>query len=152
MARPRKQNARDEGDDEPTYVDEHTHDTLTKDEYAALLMDSKDKVHEDQTSSSLAMGAPSGEELAERTSEHLEDAKPAEERQANIGSNCKKRRVTVILDDYEGPERVPADDGAAPEIVNRNAKKKRKKIKLSFEEEVAVGPSESVDKTELLAE
>lgn len=115
---------------------EDTLDTISKDEYTALLTNNKHQVKDDQTPSS-----PSGGELPEKavfrsTDEQLDDAKPAEELQANIGSNSKRRLVKAIGDSHEARDSAQSGDGTSAEDVNQRGKKKRKKIKLSFEEEV----------------
>lgn len=114
---------------------EDTFNTISKDEYTALLMHNKGKVDDAPTSSSLDRGIHSEDEVSGSTSEQPHDAKPAEQLQANIGSTSKKRLVKAIGDHSEVRKNVPDGDGTSPENVNPN-RKKRKKIKLSFEEEV----------------
>lgn len=110
---------------------EDTLDTISKDEYDALLMHKKGN---DPTSPSLDEGRRSEDAVSESTGEQLRDVKPAEQLQANIGSTSKKRLVRAIGDQSEVREHVPDGDGPHHQKANRN-KTKRKKIKLSFEEE-----------------
>ena len=113
---------------------EETLDTISKDEYTALLTGNKGKVNDVSTSSS-----PDGDKhLDDKDSgnigEHGHDVKPAEQLQANIGSTSKKRLVKAIGDHFEAQEHVLNSDGPSPEKSIRN-RTKRKKIKLSFDEE-----------------
>lgn len=134
LARPRKQNATEDADDEPTYVDEDTLDNISKDEYTALLMRDKEKADNDPTSSLLDRGRHSEDGVSGHTGEQLHNAKPAEQLQANIGGTSKKRLIKAIGDHSEVQENIPDRDGPSPRNANRD-RTKRKKIKLSFEEE-----------------
>lgn len=120
MARPRKQKTGDDADDE----------------YTALLTNNEDQVKEDQISSSLSGGEPSEKAVFRSTEEQLDIATPAKELQANIGSNSKRRLVKAVGDNHEVRDSAQSDDGTSAENINRRGKRKRKKIKLSFEEEV----------------
>lgn len=108
-------------------MDEDTLDTISKDEYTALLTSNVSKVEDDGTSSPV-VGIPAPE-IFKSSSEQVDDTKPAKERQANIGSNSRKRIIKAICDTDEVQENVDAGNG------NRNTKK-RKKIKLSFESQL----------------
>lgn len=113
---------------------EDTLDTITKDEYTALLTHNKGKVDDHPTSSSPDGGKHSDDGASGNTSQQRHDVKPAEQLQANIGSTSKKRLVKAIGNHSEAQEHVSNGDGPSPETANRN-RTKRKKIKLSFDEE-----------------
>ena len=134
LARPRKQNTTDAADDEPTYVHEDTLDTISKDEYTALLTHNKGKVDDDRTSSLPDGGEHSDDGVSENTGQQRHEVKPAAQLQANIGSTSKKRLVKAIGDHSEAQEQGSNADGPLPEKPHRN-RTKRKKIKLSFDED-----------------
>lgn len=134
LARPRKQNTTDGADDEPTYVHEDTLDTITKDEYTALLTRNEGKVDDHPTSSLPNGGKHSDDVVSENTGQQRHEVKPAEQLQANIGSTSKKRLVKAIGDHSEAQEQVSNADGPLPEKAYRN-RTKRKKIKLSFDDD-----------------
>jgi hypothetical protein len=136
LARPRKPNSRGgDEDDEPTYVHEETLDPISKDELTALLMDNKDKLHRDQTSSLTGPRQASGEEVFGSADDQFGDAKPSEQLLANIGGNSKRRLAKAIGENYESPKGIEHDNGTPLESPNSNRKEKRKMIKLSFEGE-----------------
>lgn len=113
---------------------EETLDTITKDEYTALLSGDKGKVNDDSTSSSPDGDKHLDDKVSGNIGEHRHDVKPAEQSQANIGSTSKKRLIKAIGDHSEAQEHGLIGDGPSPEKSNRN-RTKRKKIKLSFDEE-----------------
>ena len=112
---------------------EDTLDPLSKDEYTALLH-KKGNVDDDPTSSSLDRGGNSEDGVSTSTSEKPHDVKPTEQLQASIGNTSKKRFVKVIGDHSEVRKDLPNGDRPSTENSNRN-RTKRKKIKLSFDEE-----------------
>lgn len=113
---------------------EDTLDTISKDEYTALLMHKEGKEDEDPTSSLPGRGRQSEDEVSRNTDEQRPDVKPAKQLQANIGSTSKKRLVKAIGDHFEVREHISNGNEPSPEKANRN-RTKRKKIKLSFDDE-----------------
>lgn len=114
---------------------EETLDTISKDEFTALFLDNKDKPHGDQTSSLLGPRQPSGEDVSGSRDDQFDTAKPSTELLANIGGNSKRRLAKAIGENYESPESIQHGNETSLENLNSNRKKKRKKVKLSFEEE-----------------
>lgn len=130
--RPRKpKNKDDEDDDAPTYVDEETNDTVTKEDYEALLKGSEDKPEGDGDGDA-ASGEPK-EPAASSEKANIADAPKAQEKIAEIGGQKRKKQARVV----GGDDDVAAEDDEAPRKDNsssRRPKAKKKKMKLSFDE------------------
>ncbi|MCJ1402751.1 hypothetical protein MMC11_005972 [Xylographa trunciseda] len=129
-ARPRKQKHSEDDEDEPTYVDEDSNDTLTKAEYEAILKEEQ-VMSEEQHSESLELHNDSkithdaAVNIANETSTRKELV-------AAIGGTGKRRVAKVIGDDdldQNGQELVPETK------AGKRSSKKPKKIKLSFNDE-----------------
>ncbi|CRG84440.1 hypothetical protein PISL3812_01726 [Talaromyces islandicus] len=134
--RPRKpKNKDDDDDDAPTYVDEETNDTITKEDYEALLKGSE----KDKSQTTLAEGdgdiAPgeSKEPAASSEQANVADAPKAQEKMAEIGSQKRKKQARVVGGD---DDEVAAEDEASRKdsSSSRRPKAKRKKVKLSFDD------------------
>ena len=133
LARPRKQVQEGEDDDQPTYVVEDSQDTLSRDEYEALVApDNTDKEAENNLSSS-AKASPSIHEAESRKDEATRDTALVRQQVAGIGASTK-RRLPKVVGHEEEDEAVPEKNDAG-----KNSKKPRvrkgKKVKLSFDEE-----------------
>ncbi|KAK8220037.1 hypothetical protein M8818_000453 [Zalaria obscura] len=143
IARPRKPKDADD-DDAPTYVIEESNDTLSKEEYEALVSGKGDagegsgnttvkgKSTQDEPKASGAL-PPDGETDAP-TSDGERKKQPAE---AGIGS--KKRKVAKVAkvvgrDDGEEENEKNDTSESVPKITKK-PKKKAKAIKLSFGDE-----------------
>lgn len=113
---------------------EDTLDTISKDEYTALLTQNKGKVDGDPTSSLADGENHPNDGVSENTGQQPHEMKPTVQLQANIGSTSKKRLVKAVGDHLEAQELVSNADGPLPEKATRN-RTKRKKIKLSFDKE-----------------
>lgn len=132
LARPRKQMKDGEEDDEPTYVVEASQDTLSKEEYEALV---KGKVHDkavnEETSSSTPSLAIS--KFNEKDDAHPSRNEPAKQKVAAIGASNKRRLVKVVGD--EDDEAASLVKGEPARQARTPKAKKGKKVKLSFDAE-----------------
>ena len=134
LARPRKTKTAEDNDDEPTYVDEGSHDTLTKQQYEAML--SAENVPSlmskgDAVTDAKAVDDNSTEHQGPTTSRFREVAPPKIELVAAIGTTGKRRIGRVV------GEGVPSDEIQAdrtPDLRLKKPTKKAKKIKLSFDD------------------
>ena len=135
MARPRKKVQEGEEDDEPTYVVEDSQDTLSKDEYQALVAaDDADKEDEDTVHSS-AKASHGIEEAKSKKDEVTKEAVLVKEHVASIGGSTKRRLAKVVGDEEEEEdEAAPGKTDSAKDSKKRRVKK-GKKMKLSFDEE-----------------
>lgn len=133
LARPKKQRAPDDDDDEPTYVDEESQNTISKAEYESLIgrQTSSDKVvlpPELQSTAGTQTSIPKEEE------EHEDDEKTGRMKQqvAVIGVQKRKKAVKVIGDDAQNHKE---NENNTVLTESRASKKpnKRKKVKLSFQ-------------------
>lgn len=132
LARVRKQ-ATDGGDDDlPTYVVEGGQDTLSKQEYEALI-GKEDRRGEGEGEQQAELKASDDAEKFqnEKDSNVKDDSEPKNESVVAIGRTQKKRNVTAIGGDEKG------DDVEVGKKRASNAKKgkKDKKVKLSFDQE-----------------
>lgn len=131
IARPRKQKKDDE-DDEPTYVDEESNEVISKEEYEALVQESnpKDDEHPEQEPADKEQNATgSGEKDNTDTGK---DVPASKQNVAEIGGPKKRKQAKVVGEDNKEPE-VGEEQREAPAV--RKPKQKKKKIKLSFDEE-----------------
>ena len=137
IARPRKPRDAEE-DDEPTYVDEESHEIISKTEYTALLQ-AGDK----------ALPSAEGrldESLTRGSSEHADPREdsgkveaPKKEAVAAIGGSTKRRIAKVVGEEdnsYRSSKGAMTNgkDGENSKSGKKNAKRLRK-IKLAFDEE-----------------
>ena len=117
-------------DDAPTYVDEVTRDTLSKEEYDELSKPNNLPGTEDGNCPEDQGGSTTGEEVTEILNDPLLKRKDLVTPVASIGAKTKKRSAAVI-DREEAEHR-----GQYPELLSRVKKakvKKATKIKVSFE-------------------
>ncbi|EAU33917.1 conserved hypothetical protein [Aspergillus terreus NIH2624] len=127
MTRPRKPKDANVDDDEPTYVDEETNEVISKEEYEALVRaeeTSKEGPAEDgETPSRVDQDGKSTTE---------KEAPASKQAIAEIGGPKKRKQAKVVGDDHppEESEDLPRKDAGS-----RKPKQKKKKIKLSFDEE-----------------
>ena len=136
MARPRKQMKDDVEDDQPTYVVEDGRETLSKDEYEALLKESQEEKHDEENPSSLMHENDAIQSNANLTSEKdPSDDKvvSSKEHVAAIGASNKRRVANVVGDDEE----TPLQGGSEVHSTKPRAKK-MKKVKLSFDEDAEI--------------
>jgi delta 1-pyrroline-5-carboxylate dehydrogenase len=110
-------------DDAPTYVLEETNQSLTKEEYDALV---------------------SGEEAAEKedrsldaSKEQTEEAVRQKDTIAKVGAATRKRKAAKIIgDDQDEGDEVAGKDAKSPGAkVIKKPKKKSKAVKLTFGDE-----------------
>ena len=143
FARPKKQLI-DAEDDEPTYLDEHGRETISKEEFEQMtsgevddepkvsrgLPDEQDQLHGSTVSERDSSGSP-------------KLLKPSKEPQTTFGSSKKRKAVKVTGDDdvAKDSEAEAVSQTAEPnnEVKSGAGKKlkpkKAKKVKLSFDED-----------------
>ena len=139
IARPRKPRDTDE-DDEPTYVDEESHEVISKTEYAAML-------HADHIAMPL-VDSRVDESITTGPSKHAESTEAPNKTQAAkkeaiaaIGRSAKRRIGKVVgeEDNSHEPSNAEVLQGKEKDVDNPNPRKKSakrvRKIKLTFEEE-----------------
>jgi len=140
IARPKRARDADaDAEDEPIYVDEETNHTLSKEEYAALVGNGDETAAEppEQGDSDVKVG--DGHVADGEVSKAVE-----KEKLAAIGGG-RKRKVGKIVggtsqEDKESENTAPTaksepKDGDGKTIAAAKAKKKGKKIKLSFNDD-----------------
>lgn len=130
-ARPRKQKISDDEDDEPTYVQENTHDTISKAEYDAMVKNVE--VEKLENSIVVPPMKPDGHERAlEELGKSPQDPAPSKQQVAGIGGNAKRRLAKIVGEDDE----MEASQHHVGGLINEKKvkSKKGKKVKLSFNE------------------
>ena len=135
LARPRKQKIGGDEDEEPTFVHEDSHDTISKAEYDALVKNAEVEKQESKIMvPPLSLDDDREIPLGDLTkSPH--DSAPSKQQVAGIGVNAKRRFAKVVGEDTE-TENGQHDVGH-PRNEKKTKPKKGKKIKLSFNEESA---------------
>ncbi len=131
MPRPRKQMKDGDEDDEPTYVVEGSQDTMSKDEYEALVGGKNSTKNRERDAPTLEKDRKGGESAREELVDPSQALEPTKELVATIGGSNKRRLPKVVGDDDE-KNHVREDSCLHGQ---KKAKPKSKKIKLSFDEE-----------------
>ncbi|MCJ1256128.1 hypothetical protein MMC24_003948 [Lignoscripta atroalba] len=132
LARPRK--LKDEADDDgPTYVDEGSHNTISKVEYEAMLNGDGNTV-DDGGAEIISKTVDTSKIQPRSVDESIGSGNFKEQKVAGIGSSGKRRIAKVIGEDEHLSEMKGEGKASA---VGKRAKKPKKRIKLSFEEVVA---------------
>ncbi|RMJ28605.1 hypothetical protein PHISP_00565 [Aspergillus sp. HF37] len=136
IARPRKPKE-DNDDDEPTYVDEESNEVISKEEYNALVRESNP---EEEVQDPEQKQEQEQDKAASKTDmdEVNTDQQPPTSKQklAEIGGPKKRKQAKVV-----GEESASADKGEKPveggsrEPKPKKKTEKKKKIKLSFDDE-----------------
>lgn len=134
LARPRKQRAGDEDDDQPTYVDEESRDTISRAEYESLLG------RQTRSDNAAIRSKLDGTEVVQPSIagevEDDGDEKTVRIKQqvAVIGAQKRKKVAKVIGDDTQDHKdtgnKIVSTESRADKKPN-----KRKKVKLSFDED-----------------
>lgn len=131
IARPRKPKDDTGDDDEPTYVDEESHDVISKEEYESLVRESNQKEDVHATGNSLTQ-----DESAPKThtDESTAEKEPPTSKQnlAEIGGQKKRKQAKVVGEDNAPESKEEPTEKATSQ---KPKQKKKKKIKLSFDEE-----------------
>lgn len=134
--RPRKpKNKDDEDDDAPTYVDEETNDTITREDYEELLKGSEDKPETTGAEGDAETGSGESKEASANSAQanNTADAPKVQEKMAEIGGQKRKKQARVIggdEDEVAAEDEAPRKDSS----TSRKPKAKKKKVKLSFDE------------------
>lgn len=117
----RNKRMKDDEDDAPTYVLEDTKESLTKEEYEALVSgkDFKEK-----------------EEVEDAAKDGVTESRPKlKDRIAEVGAGTKKRKAAkVVSEETEGTHPVNSKDAKSTDskVVKKPKKKKAKAVKLTF--------------------
>jgi len=136
LARPRKQKIGEDEDEEPTYVQEDSHDTISKAEYEALVKDAEVEKQDSKIVPPVTEATDDLERPLAKPDKSGQDPALWTQQVARIGANAKKRLAKVVGEDDGTEDREHHNVGRA--ITARKPKtKKGKKIKLSFNEESA---------------
>ncbi|KAI9749417.1 MAG: hypothetical protein M4579_006883 [Chaenotheca gracillima] len=137
---PRPQKNRDGvEDDEPTYVDEDSNETVSKAEYEALVTESTDPT----TTAEKPKGGTGGD-TAEADSSSLPPEAPTQSRSreqlADIGARSKRKAVKAVGQDNDEGGSAHREKSRSPSVSKSNKNKKaRKKVKLSFDDDEEEG-------------
>jgi len=113
---------KDEEDDAPTYVMEDTKESLTKEEYDALVS-GKDPKDEDETTAEGVIKA------------EIEDSqKKQKDKIAEVGAGSKKRKAAKIISDEPGETKEEGSKKSTQSDAKiiKKPKKKAKAVKLTF--------------------
>ncbi|KAF1814836.1 hypothetical protein P152DRAFT_234893 [Eremomyces bilateralis CBS 781.70] len=124
LARPKKAAQADE-EDEPTYVDEETGDTVSKAEYEALLTGKDVDVKED------GEGQTGEMDTGDKAKGGGKEEVRAEQNRTEIGVQKKRKAGRIIGDEGAGKE---DEVKSATTKKPKTKAKKKAKTKLSFEE------------------
>lgn len=135
IARPRISKRNDNDDDEPTYVDEESHEVISKDEYKALVQDSNQQ--DTAQEGDKGQDAPGSDE--KDTTDNGKGAPVSKQKLAEIGGPKKRKQAKVVGEENTAKAQEGEDEGEAKEkpqeAPSKKPKQKKKKIKLSFDEE-----------------
>lgn len=117
-----KRAKQDDEDDAPTYVLEDTNQSLTKEEYEALVSGKDDSKAEDSTTGN-----------GQQTETAEQDSKP-KRKIPEVGTNFKKRKVAKVIGDEEpsGSKASAKTSEISTKEPGKRPKKKGKPVKLSF--------------------
>ena len=126
IPRPRKQRLQDDDDDGPTYLCEESHETMSKKDFIALLDPPECKNSKEETTL-LSTGQSKLAEDHPRLKIEHDEGISLKEPKLSIGQNVKKRSAKAIGDGS-------GISVSADENVSSSKFKKKKRIKLSFDE------------------
>ncbi|KAL2838820.1 hypothetical protein BJY01DRAFT_219746 [Aspergillus pseudoustus] len=128
--RPRR--PRDDTDDDgPTYVDAESHEVVSKEDYEAMVNGGDDRPAENEGKDQEKSGT---EFTADGAAEAKKAATASKKNLAEIGGPRKRKQAKVVTDEVQEAQSNgtrPKDTGPRKPMQD---KKKKKKIKLSFEE------------------
>jgi hypothetical protein len=116
----------DDEDDAPTYVMEDTNQSLSKEEYDALVS-GKDAEENDTSPTEKAGNDQSGEREPK-----------SKDKIAEVGTNAKKRKAAKIISDEQDQSKEKEQGKAAEKTdakVAKKSKRKTKPVKLTFGDE-----------------
>ncbi|EEP80116.1 conserved hypothetical protein [Uncinocarpus reesii 1704] len=119
-----------DADDEPTYVDEESNEVISKEEYQAMLQDAAGNTAETH-SDGLGSGDQNHASKSDKTASKLLKSAGGQ-KVAEIGGSKKKKFAMVVAEDDQIAEKGTQPRESGPP----NKKQKKKKIKLSFDEDV----------------
>lgn len=120
----------DDDDDAPTYVEEGSHEVISKEEYEALVRGDDPKNSE--ADESAAGQTEAGSNKAVPTAK--EDGLKGRQNVAGIGAPKKRKQGKVVGDEASGEEEEEGMDRQERNTVANKPKQMKKKVKLSFDE------------------
>ncbi|KAI4940133.1 uncharacterized protein J4E92_001421 [Alternaria infectoria] len=125
IARNKRMKKDDDEDDAPTYVMEETNQSLSKEEYDALVSGKDDKEG----------GEPTADEAGKN--KDGDATSQSKDKIAEVGAVSKKRKVAKIIgDDQDESKKGEEADVKKPEAKSaKKPKKKAKAVKLTFGED-----------------
>ncbi|KAH9866973.1 hypothetical protein IAQ61_007563 [Plenodomus lingam] len=122
IARNKKAKENDE-DDAPTYVLEDTNQSLTKEEYEALLSGKESKEDQDATAKT-------------ESPDSAEGPAKSKDKIVQVGGSVKKRKAAKIIGDEQDADTTQHQDSSQMNgKVAKKPKKKGKAVKLTFGDE-----------------
>lgn len=138
LARPKKPKDEDE-DDAPTYVVEESHNTMTKAEYEALLNQTAPQKRDEQREDFPNKPEDSTENAADEEPESTQKRANVKQQVASIGATTKRKSVKIISDNSVKVNDDRGHESSAVPLTTSKTKQTKKKVKLSFDEDVAEG-------------
>lgn len=138
QARPKRLKKTDDDDDDgPTYVDEESHDTISKAEFEAMAGDAART--ENEKTSTETPGAPETSEPSDKggSGPNLTQTLAPKENVVDVGAR-KKRKVVKAVGESQAvdePDATPTEESKLDERPRKPMapKGKKKKMKLSFD-------------------
>ncbi|KAH9866226.1 hypothetical protein J1614_008792 [Plenodomus biglobosus] len=122
IARNKKAKENDE-DDAPTYVLEDTNQSLTKEEYEALVSGKESREDEDSAAKP-------------ESTDPAEGQATSKDKIVEVGGNVKKRKAARIVGDEQDESTTQSHDTKKTDAkVAKKSKKKAKAVKLTFGDE-----------------
>ena len=134
--RPKKPKNEDD-DDAPTYVEEGSHEVISKEEYEALVRGDDPEEENKDESTDFKAGQPTAS-LHGGVQEGTAGTDGSKSRQnvAGIGGPKKRKQAKVVGEELaEEKEEEEGRQGTSPVANKPKQKKKKKKVKLSFDED-----------------
>lgn len=129
LARPKKQHGGGE-EDEPTYVDEDGHSTLSKSQFDALMSGGQAQAEKPSETQNLTQNENA---VVPNPEKPMAEHETKAQKTAEIGTSVKRRLPKVIIDNARYVKGEGVTNPAS--TSGKKISKKRKKMKLSFDEE-----------------
>ncbi|KAL1798278.1 hypothetical protein ACET3X_002315 [Alternaria dauci] len=125
IARNKRMKKDDDEDDAPTYVMEETNQSLSKEEYDALVS-GKDGKEEEETAADEVGKKKDGDSTSQ-----------SKDKIAEVGANGKKRKAGKIIGEDQGESKEDEETGVKKPDAKpaKKPKKKTKAVKLTFGED-----------------
>lgn len=118
---------------------EESHDTMTKAEYEALLNQTAPQKRDEQREDFPNKPEDSTEDAADEEPESTQKRANVKQQVASIGATTKRKSVKIISDKSVKVNDDRGHESSAVPLTTSKMKKTKKKVKLSFDEDVAEG-------------